>query len=204
MFSFINRSQKGLLLLNSKPSLSSNNNLYQGNIDLNKVIGNGLFYSSCLNAVMLSGLFIAPEAFSKWENKKERIKLKSIRNQYEHAYTTPPVIDHDLWITNYIGHPYQGSFYYNSVRCQGASILQSSLFTLVQTFLWEYVWEASIEQPSIQDLITTPLGGIIIGELINYATIAMSEHGITWYKIAIICVINPAYISNNRFRFTSY
>jgi hypothetical protein len=173
-----------------------------GNISLNRKIGNGFLYSSSYNAIILSGLFLAPVTFSKWENKKERINFKSFINQYKKAYTTPPVFDHDLWVTNFIGHPYQGSFYYNSLRCQGASILQSSLFTAAQTFLWEYGWEACMEQPSIQDLITTVFAGILFGELCNCATNAMSKHGMSEFKIATIYLINPAYVSHHGFRFS--
>jgi hypothetical protein len=158
-------------------------------------------YSAGYNAVILSGLVFAPESLSKWGNKKEKFSASSIFGQYKSSYTKPPVIDHDLFMTNYLGHPYQGGFYYNSVRSQGASMLQSSVFCLGRALIWEYGWEAGIEQPSIQDLITTPLCGILWGELSHVATISMSKHGFKWYEIAIICAINPAYAINNGFKF---
>jgi len=164
-------------------------------------IGWGTLYASGYNTIILSGLVFAPESFSKWENKEEKFKFSSIMSQYKSAFTKPPVIDHDLWMTNYLGHPYQGAFYYNTVRCQGASVLQSSLFCIGHSLFWEYGWEAGIEQPSIQDMITTPLGGIIVGELAHVATISMSRNGFKWYEIVAVCAINPSYALNNGFRF---
>ncbi len=158
---------------------------------------------SCMgyDALFLGILINAPESISKWENKEEKFKFSSIMNQYENSFTKPPVIDKDLFITNYIGHPYQGGYYYNTMRSQGATALESSLFCLGQTLIWEYIWEAGIEQPSIQDLITTPLGGILVGELSHIATLAMSRNGFRWYEIVVSCIINPAYAINNNFKF---
>jgi len=145
-------------------------------------------------------LAIAPESLSKW-SKKEKFQISSILHQYHESFTKPPVIDKDLLIVNYAGHPYQGGFYYNTVRSQGASVWQSSLFCLGQSFLWEYGWEAGLEQPSIQDLITSPLAGIIVGELSHVATIKMSKNGFRWYEVVLVCIINPAYAINNKFKF---
>jgi hypothetical protein len=161
----------------------------------------GNLYSMGYNTIILSGLIFAPESLSKWENKEEKFKFSTIMSQYKSAYTKPPVIDEDLWVTNYLGHPYQGAFYYNSFRSQGATMWQSALFSLGRSLLWEYVWEAGIEQPSIQDLIVTPVVGSLLGEFTHVATIAMSKHGFKWYEIAAVCVINPAYAVNNGFRF---
>ena len=70
----------------------------------------------------------------------------------------------------------------------------------MQSVVWEYVWEGGLEQPSIQDLIVTPLGGIILGELSHRATLAMRNKGFQWYEIILTCIINPAYALNNGFK----
>ncbi len=174
--------------------------VFQANLNhKERTLGNkilrGSLYSVGYNSTILTGLILSPSWFTQWNDSTTFFtKLKS-------AYTKPPVIDHDFWITNYFGHPYQGGFYYNTLRSQGATILQSSLFCLGQSLLWEYGWEAGFEQPSIQDLITTPLGGILYGELTHYATIAMSKHGFRWYEIAAVIIFNPAYAINNGFKF---
>ena len=143
-------------------------------------------------------LAIAPNYITKWD-KDDKFQLKTILNQYHQSFTSPPVIDKDLWIVNYIGHPYQGGFYYNTLRAQGANTLQSSLFCIGQSLIWEYCWEGGLEQPSIQDLISTPLAGILVGELSHAATIKMSRNGFRWYEAVLVCILNPSYALNNGF-----
>jgi hypothetical protein len=159
----------------------------------------GSLYIAGYNITMGTYLIIAPEYVSKW-NKKEKLKFTSIKNQYRKSFTEAPVIDYDLWFINYIGHPYQGGFYYNTVRAQNASIWQSSLFCIGQSLIWEYGWEAGMEQPSVQDLITTPFLGIMVGELSHVATVKMSRNGFRWYEAAAVCLINPSYALNNGFK----
>ena len=193
---------KSFLIKKDRPYLFNSEMNYRDKSLGNKIIRASL-YSITYNTVILSGLVFAPESFSKWENKEEKFKFSSIMNQYKQAFTTPPVVDHDLWMTNYIGHPYQGGFYYNTIRCQGATVLQSSLFSLGRSLLWEYGWEASVEQPSVQDLIVTPIGGILLGEASHLATIEMSKNGFRWYEIVATCILNPSYVVNNKFKFNT-
>jgi hypothetical protein len=145
-------------------------------------------------------LIIAPESLTKWGNE-DKLKIKSILKQYNKTYTTAPVFDKDNWYVNYIGHPYQGSFYYNSLRSQDLSFWNSSLFCIANTLSWEYLWEGGFEDPSIQDLILTPVIGSLLGELIHRATIYMSKDGFLWYEAVLVTALNPAYTINNRFAF---
>jgi len=164
----------------------------------NKIL-RGTLYVSSYNITMGTYLLVAPEYVSKW-NKKEKFQIKSIVNQYRKSFTTAPVIDKDLWMVNYIGHPYQGGFYYNSLRSQDASVWHSALFCIGHSLLWEYGWEAGMEQPSIQDLISTPVAGILVGELSHIATQKLSKNGFSWYEVILVCLMNPAYAINNGFR----
>lgn len=164
----------------------------------NKMI-RGTGYSLGYNAVIMTALVLSPEYISQWD-RKEAFTATAMREQYKKAFTTAPVKDNDLAVINYIGHPYQGSFYFNATRSQGARFWQASLFTILQSALWEYVWEGGLEQPSIQDLIITPLGGILLGELSHRATLAMRKNGFQWYEIIATCIINPAFAINNGFK----
>ncbi|SHE45989.1 protein of unknown function [Mariniphaga anaerophila] len=184
-----------------KYSFSEDGFSNSGEAGLARKIFRGTLYSTGYDIVILSGLAIAPESFSKWEKGSEKFKFNSIKKHLKNAYTTSPVVDNDHWITNYVGHPYQGAFYYNSLRSQDCSVLQSSAFCLAQSLIWEYGWEACFEQPSIQDLIVTPLGGVIVGELVYAATNAMGRKGFTWYEKIVVCLINPAYVINCGFHF---
>ncbi len=168
----------------------------------NKMI-RGTGYSLGYNAVIMTALVLSPEYISQWD-RKEAFTATAMREQYKKTFTTAPVKDNDLAVINYIGHPYQGSFYFNATRSQGARFWQASLFTILQSVLWEYVWEGGLEQPSIQDLIITPLGGILLGELSHRATLAMRKNGFQWYEIIVTCIINPAFAINNGFKYPAF
>ena len=177
-------------------------NLYKNN---NDPCGKKIFRGSKLAlgfGVMIAGILeILPERISKWE-KDDKWNRTKMKNNFISAYTNPPVIDHDLWLINYIGHPYQGGFYYNNIRSQGANIWTSSVYCLGQSLVWEYVLESSFERPSIQDLITTPIGGVIIGELAHIITFKMSKNGFNTLEKIVVCVINPSYAINNGLKTT--
>ena len=66
------------------------------------------------------------------------------------------------FIINYVGHPYQGSFIITLHVLR--SKIWASLFAVLQSTLWEYLWEGGWSNP-VSGLIVTPLGGIILGEL---------------------------------------
>ncbi|QSP96560.1 DUF3943 domain-containing protein [Marinobacter salinisoli] len=76
-----------------------------------------------------------------------------------------PVWDRDVWYVNYIGHPYFGAVYYQVARKSGYRQWDAFVYSLLMsTFYWEYGLEAFAEVPSIQDLVTTPVGGWLWGE----------------------------------------
>lgn len=143
-------------------------------------------------------LFITPEKISNWD--KGEFSVENCIKNFKRAYTEPPVMDNDMWAINYIGHPYQGAYFYNAVRSQNATILQSALYCFGHSMLWEYVTEAFYEQPSIQDLIVTPISGVILGELVHRGTIRMSRNGFTWFEKVLTILINPMYVLNNGFK----
>ena len=115
-------------------------------------------------------------------------------NHLERAYTRPPVWDDDWWFHNYVGHPYGGSLYYNSVRSQGATPFQSMVFSAVLSTQWEYFFEAFAEQPSIQDLIVTPVAGAILGELTHQLTLELQKNGTSTGEKIVIFVTNPMHL----------
>ena len=118
-------------------------------------------------------LYLSPREFSNWEDKFWLYWGENLHR----AYTTPPVWDKDGWAVNYIGHPVQGSLAFNALRSQGAGFWESSAFTLAHTLLWEYFLEAINEQPSINDLIVTPIAGVAMGELVNMMTLHFKKGG---------------------------
>jgi hypothetical protein len=189
---------KSFLLKKEQPFLYSQQFHNQSASIFSKILlGTGYVFS--YNTCMGLFLVLAPANITMW-GRDDKFKLPVILSQYRSTFTKPPVFDHDLWYINYVGHPYQGAYYYNSIRSQGATVFQSSLFCLGQSFLWEYVWEGGMEQPSIQDLIVTPVFGALLGELSHVATLQMSKNGYTWFEKVLVCIINPSYAINNGFK----
>jgi hypothetical protein len=159
----------------------------------------GFLLSVALNTCSVLGLMIEPDYMTKWFNP-DKFKIAEIEKQYIRSFTRPPAFDKDLWYINYVLHPYHGAYFYNNIRSQGATIWQSAFYSLLQSTLWEYVWEGGFEQPSIQDLIVTPIAGSILGELSNRATLQMRKNGFEWYEKVLVCIINPSYAINNGFK----
>jgi len=162
-------------------------------------MGTSLIYNSSMGFFLL----LMPDEITNW-HKQDKFKLNVMMSQYKSSFTKPPVIDPDFWYINYLGHPYQGSFYFNSIRSRGGTFWQSALFNLGQSTFWEYVWEGGLEQPSIQDLIVTPIFGSLVGELAHRATIEMGKNGFKWYEKISVCLINPSYVLNNGFKTKYY
>ena len=141
-------------------------------------------------------LYLSPRRFSRWEDEFWKYWGENLRR----AYTSPPIWDEDLWIVNYIGHPIQGSYFYNAVRSQGAGFWTSSAFTLGHTLLWEYFLEALNEQPSANDLIVTPIAGVLLGEGVNWMTKHFKKGGFTTAEKIAVLVLNPFYVLNQGFK----
>ncbi len=173
---------------------------YKENFNSKPVTGKMLLRSAGLSfgfaGTMLGWLILAPESVSKW-NLKENFNAKMMRQKFKEAYTMPPVVDHDLWIINYIGHPYQGAYYFNNMRSQGAGFWPSALYSLAQSTIWEYGIESFFERPSIQDLIITPIGGTILGEATHRMTHRMNRNGFNTAEKVIVTILNPSYILNH-------
>lgn len=152
-----------------------------------------ILVSQALSVCLLLAL---PEKTSNWDKSR----FSKFKENYKYAFTKAPVVDTDKWYINYIGHPYQGSLYYNAYRSQGAKFWQASLFALAHSTTWEYLIESGFERPSIQDLVVTPCVGSLLGELFHFSTIKMSSNGFTWYEAMFVSIFNPMYAINNGFK----
>jgi hypothetical protein len=134
-----------------------------------------------------------PREVTKWEDD---FVSDAAANLSRHIVSAP-IWDEDDWRLNYLGHPYAGNLYYNTVRAQGASPGQSFLFSFFASTFWEYIVEGVAERPSTQDLIVTPLAGSILGELSHRATLAMKKNGTSVFEGIIMTIINPTHVVMN-------
>lgn len=149
-----------------------------------------------LEVVGMGILIALPKSITKWDDDW----MDDAKRNLKRAWTKPPVWDKDEWVINYIGHPLAGAAYYNMLRSQGGTRLQSLLFSTVQSTIWEYGIEAIAEQPSIQDLFVTPLAGAVLGELAHWGTERMRRNGFTFGEKVLVTIINPSYVLNNGFK----
>ena len=164
-----------------------------------KKMGRAQIFIGGTELLCMGILMAMPKEVTKWEPGF----LESAKKNLKRAFTTMPENDEDDWGFNYVGHPIAGSLYYNSIRSQDATIFQSFLFSFVQSAIWEYVIEGMAEQPSVQDLIITPIFGTLLGEASHMATIRMRRKGFNWLEKITVIVLNPFYVVNNGFRTTN-
>jgi hypothetical protein len=86
--------------------------------------------------------------------------------------------DRSRYFVNFYHHPYHGYLYYNAGRANGLGFWGSSASAFGGSLMWEYMMEKY--RPSINDLITTTLGGIVYGE-VGYrfsALVRKTDHGL--------------------------
>lgn len=126
-----------------------------------------------INTAVLTGAFVStlfvleclPEDATAW-NRDEIQKVPLFQRWYKNIFVHNPEIDHDLFIFNYVLHPYAGAAYFMSARSCGFSFWGSMLYSFcISTFGWEFGIEAFMERPSYQDLVVTPVVGSVLGEL---------------------------------------
>jgi hypothetical protein len=81
--------------------------------------------------------------------------------------------DRDEYFTNQFGHPYQGSVYHAAARSNGFNFYQALLFDAFGSVSWELLFETNT--PSINDLISTTLGGAALGEMFHRLYLEISD-----------------------------
>lgn len=144
---------------------------------------------------MLMILQALPDDATAW-NSADRKRTPMFQRWYENVMHGP-VFDKDNAIFNYVLHPYAGAAYYMSARSQGFNFWQSALYSFaISTFFWEYGIEAFNEIPSINDLIITPMGGMLLGEAFYIAKRYIVEHdyellGTKWLGYPVAFILDP-------------
>jgi hypothetical protein len=79
-------------------------------------------------------------------------------------FTTDEItFDGDHFNTNAVGHPFDGTVYYQIARGNGLGPGGAFISSLLASTFWEYFVEIP-ENPSLNDMILTPTAGAVIGE----------------------------------------
>ncbi len=84
-------------------------------------------------------------------------------------------VDTDYFITNQFGHAYHGNFNFNAARSSGLDFWWSGLYALITSLTWEVFLE--VEPPSVNDQITTPIGGSLLGEALHRSALQLRRSG---------------------------
>ena len=109
----------------------------------------------------LAVLAAMPNSVINWKDGDE----PDLSQKWLDNVSDGPVWDRDHWPINYLGHPYFGGVYYQVARKSGYRQWDAFIYSfMMSTFCWEYGIEAFAEEPSIQDLVVTPVLGWVYGE----------------------------------------
>jgi hypothetical protein len=86
-----------------------------------------------------------------------------------------PTWDKNSFYANHLAHAYHGAMYHNAGRANGFSFLASVPFTVAGSAIWEYFGETNV--PSLNDMMTTTAGGIVLGEVTYRASQLVLDDG---------------------------
>ena len=118
-----------------------------------------------------------PATFNRFITK-DPYSYISFKNFIDHQRFSAWDWDDNQFTTNQIDHPYHGQIYFNAFRSNGYNFYQSSIATLAGSYIWETAGET--QSPSINDLVNTTFGGIILGEMTHRVSrniLARSRNG---------------------------
>jgi len=118
-----------------------------------------LYYLVGWQVVATAIIYNAPFEVSNWnEEEKDNLGLQQWREN-----VTDVVWDRDHWAINYVTHPYWGAGYYIRGRERGFSRKESFWVAALYSTVYEFGIESFLEQPSIQDIVVTPVVGTVLG-----------------------------------------
>lgn len=102
----------------------------------------------------------------------------------DHFWTRKLQYDGDWFWTNFVLHPWQGAFYYQSARGANLNKLESFGVTFLGSYMWEFICEKNA--PSINDMYYTTVGSFAMGEMLYRLSLNADE-----ISTLLAHVINP-------------
>jgi hypothetical protein len=121
---------------------------------------------------------------------RESFALVSAKTVVQNLRLSSWTIDTDRYITNQFGHAYHGSFNFNAARSSGLSFWWASLYTLMTSLTWELFFES--EPPSVNDQLTTPIAGPLLGEVLHRAALQLrGGNGPRWLSVLGAALLDP-------------
>jgi hypothetical protein len=111
----------------------------------------------------------------------------SPRSVWDNTHTAWVWDDDTFWV-NQLGHPYQGSVPFTSARSAGFGFWGSSAFVFGASMLWEIA--AETEPPSLNDQVTTFIGGVALGEALHRTALSLRANRRGWSDV-LATVVDP-------------
>jgi hypothetical protein len=147
-------------------------------------------------AVAAGILYVLPEDATKWTAEQRRTSLQRWWENVRH-----PVWDDDHWYVNYLGHPYFGAIAYIRARERHFGAFGGFWYAALLSGLYEFGIEALFERPSYQDLIVTPVGGLLLGALLfePIRERILRKPELRWYDHIPLALTDPLGVSNSIF-----
>lgn len=114
-----------------------------------------------LPGIEVVGLNLGIWAFNRYITTEgwSAISWESIKNNFKNGFEW----DADGYLMNQFWHPYHGANYYSIARANGLEFWESAPYAFGGSLMWEYFME--IEPPSYNDIVNTPVTGILLGEI---------------------------------------
>ncbi|EHO41552.1 hypothetical protein Calab_1938 [Caldithrix abyssi DSM 13497] len=150
-----------------------------------------------LPAAETVGLNVMVWSFDRYVQQVDwaRISWESMRNNLRHGF----VWDADGFETNQLFHPYSGALSFTMARSSGLDFWKSLPYSFGGSLMWELFMET--EYPSMNDIITTPMSGIVLGEIsyrVSNLILTTGERGF-WRNLAS-AFISPSNAFNRLLR----
>ncbi len=107
-----------------------------------------------------------------------QIGWRDIQNNFKVGF----MWDNDEFETNIFSHPYQGGLYFNAARSLGLNFWESAPYALLGSAIWELFLET--QPPSINDILSTPLGGMAFGEVTHrLSSLVLNGRARGWERV---------------------
>jgi Domain of unknown function (DUF3943) len=145
-------------------------------------------------AVVTGVLYLLPESVTKWTDEQRKTSMSRWWENVQH-----PQWDGDHWYVNYLGHPYFGAIAYIRARERRFGAFGGFWYAALLSTLYEFGIEALFERPSYQDLLVTPVGGLLLGALL-FEPIRKHIQGKPqrrWYDHLTLAVTDPLGTANS-------
>jgi len=105
---------------------------------------------------------VLPWTWDRYLKNADYAKI-SFKTLAQHLNPNSWAFDDDNFQTNQFGHPYHGSYFFNTFRTNGFSFWQSVPAVAAGSYIWETA--AENQAPAPNDFVNTTFGGIVLGEM---------------------------------------